>query len=309
MDYERLMNKKNENGKDAVDLLNEATQIMDKDNFKGAIDLLSEAVELCGHPRLYFNMGYCYYQLKDYKNAIIDFENSLANDRGNDLLKHERQRLFLYLGIIHEKNKDNDKAIEAYKNSADWGYEGALAKLENLGVLYVPDEPKAVPYNPEAAQKNRHAKQKSRTQQKLRMQSKLNKQTKKNLEKKQTTKKNNDKSAPAAVKKITPASKKTKFILSAAAGFIFGIILILILINLPKNENQSSSARKRQEITATVISDAIQLRSEPYNNSLILKLLYSGNIVNVTGNVLGDWTPVEYEGIKGWVNSEVIEVK
>jgi len=292
MDYEKLMNKKNSKGKDAVDLLNEATELMDNDDFRGAIDLLSEAVDLCGHPRLYFNLGYCYYQLKDFKDAVEDFENSLANDRGNDLLKHERQRLFLYLGIIYEKNKDNDKAIEAYKNSADWGYEGALAKLENLGVSYVPEEPSVESYKPEASRENQ---KEQSTQQKQRAQQKLREQK--------------NKSVPKASSAAKDKKKRFGLMLPTVVGFIIGVILILIVSNLPKNEERGYVVKKPPKVTATVTYDAAQLRSEPYNNSLILKILYNGNVVNVTGEKLGEWIPVEYEGISGWVSSELIELK
>ncbi|MCL2230519.1 MAG: tetratricopeptide repeat protein [Treponema sp.] len=285
MDYERLMNKKNSNGKDAVDLLNEATDIMDKDDFKGAIDLLSEAVDLCGHPRLYFNLGYCYYQLRDYKNAIVDFENSLANDRGTDLLKHERQRLFLYLGIIYEKNNDNDKAIEAYKNSADWGYEGALGKLENLGVPYIPDEPKMEPFVSKAAQTNQRAQAKQNTQQKQRAQQKPRAQADK----------------PAAV---SSAKKRIPgFIVPAAVGIIVGFFLFIMIDGLSKREVSA----KPSVIRATVTSSTLDLRAEPFTYSELLKVLYKDSVVEVTGDASGDWTPVVHEGVRGWVDSQRIE--
>jgi len=233
-------------------------------------------------------LGYCYYQLKDYKDAVEDFENSLANDRGNDLLKHERQRLFLYLGIIYEKNKDNDKAVEAYKNSADWGYEGALAKLENLGVPYIPEEPSVKPYVQDTSQQKQ---QTQNTQQRAQQTKGLASNSSK-------------KEASSNIK-----NKKFGLVLPTVVGFIIGVVLILIVSNLPKNEERAYAVKKPPKITATVITDITHLRSEPYYNSYILKILNNGNIVEITGDVSGEWTPVEYEGTRGWVSSELIELK
>ena len=59
--------------------------------------------------------------------------------------------------------------------------------------------------------------------------------------------------------------------------------------------------------TATVISDGLNLRAGPSINAAILKQLYKGDVLNVIGDISNGWTPVEYEGIEGWVSSELIE--
>jgi hypothetical protein len=57
----------------------------------------------------------------------------------------------------------------------------------------------------------------------------------------------------------------------------------------------------------TVISDGLNLRAGPSINAEIIKQLYKGDILNVIGDVQYGWTPVEHEGVKGWVSSELIE--
>jgi len=275
MNYEKLMSKKNSGGKDAVDFLNEASDLMDRDKYKDAAGLLTEAIGLCGHPRLYFNRGYCYHQLKDSKNAIKDFSKSISSDRGNDLLEHEKQRLYLYIGIIYE-DTDEDKAVEAYKKAADWGYKGAIAKLEKLGVDYVPQDPSAKPLEPE----KKPAAVKIKT-------------------------------APAGASSLNPPKKKSKtykFILPVVIGLICGIGAYFLLNNLPKLDTGKSAVNTR-ELTATVTSDTLYLYSEPYLFADTLKVLYKGHIVKITGDASGGFTPVEYESVKGWVDSNSIDVK
>ncbi|MCL2209322.1 MAG: hypothetical protein FWC19_10155 [Treponema sp.] len=274
------MSKKNSSGKDAVDFLNEASDLMDRDKYRDAAGLLTEAIGLCGHPRLYFNRGYCYHQLKDSKNAIRDFSKSIVNDRGNDLLEHEKQRLYLYIGIIHE-DTDEDKAIEAYKKAADWGYKGAIAKLEKLGIDYVPQDPLAKPSEPEEKPAAKTATVKIKTALK---------------------------SPSASAASLIPPKKKSrfKFILPVVIGLICGVGAYFILNNLPKID-MGKSAIKTREVTATVISDTLYLYAEPYLFADTLKVLYKGFIVEITGDASGGFTPVEHEGVKGWVDSNSID--
>jgi len=291
MNYEKLMSKKNGEGKDAVDLLNEASELMDKDKFQGAIDLLTEAISLCGHPRFYFNRGYCFFQMKDLKNAVKDFKKSLVNDRGNDLLEHEKQRLYLYQGIILEDSGENDDAIEAYKNSADCGYSGAVTRLEKMGIDYSPNS------RDESSQSEE----------------KLNRQSARPAGKASESKTKSASSSDGKASFTGKASKnssssdsfikksKSNLFLPAIIGFIFGIILILIVSNLPREFPEKPPVQK-----AAVTSNSLNLRAEPKPNAEVLKILYFGNVVEITGDVNGDFTPVEYDGVQGWVNTSFI---
>jgi|GEM_PF-2029370 len=283
MNYEKLMSKKNGEGKDAVDLLNEASELMDKDKFKDAIDLLTEAIGMCGHPRFYFNRGYCYQQLKDSKNAIKDFTKCIANDRGNDLMAHEKQRLFLYHGILYEDMGEEEKAIEAYKKAADWGYAGAIARLEKMGIEYTPDSNDQYSDSDDEKEKQDKPVSKSASASGVKGSSVKNAQVK---------------SASSNSAKI-----KTRYnpFFAAVIGFIFGIILILIVSNLPREAPEKPPAAR-----AAVASNTLNLLSEPSSNAEVLKILYFGNVVDITGEISGNWTPVEYEGIQGWVLSALI---
>lgn len=282
MNYEKLMNKKNSNGKDAVDLLNEASDLLDKEDYQGASGLLTEAIRLCGHPRLFFNRGYCCFQLKDTKNAIKDFTKSIANDRGNDLLEHEKQRLYMYLGLIYEENEEDEKAVESYKSSADWGYVSAIARLESMGVTYTPrskDEPSE--HVPEPVSKSKTS---SSAGGKASFAKKENPAVKRSL--------------------INSPKKKSKlrFILLIAAGFILGAGAVILIQNLPEKV-----PAKLAVVKASVITDNLYLRAEPYSYAEVLKILKYGSFVDVTGNASDGWTPVEHEGVKGWVDSEFIK--
>ncbi|MCL2265013.1 MAG: hypothetical protein FWC22_03125 [Treponema sp.] len=277
------MSKKNNAGKDAVDFLNEASDLMDRDNFKGAVGLLTEGISLCGHPRLFFNRGYCYHQLKDSKNAVKDFTKSIANDRGSDLLEHEKQRLYLYLGIIYEEINDEEKAVEAYKNSADRGYAGAITRLERLGISYrlrQVNEPQEQPAPKPATARPSQAKTATAAASK------------------------NASVASAPIKK-----SMYRFILPVVIGIIFGIGTYLLLRNIPEIIINKQAAIKPNVITATVTSDTLNLCAEPYAFSDVLKVLYNGYVLEITGDASGGFTPVEYEGVRGWVDSDWIDTR
>ena len=276
MNYEKQMSKKNGEGKDAVDLLNEASELMDKDKFKDAIELLTEAIGLCGHPRFYFNRGYCYQQLKDSKNAIKDFTKCVANDRGNDLMDHEKQRLFLYHGIIYEDMGEEEKAVDAYKKAADWGYSGAVTRLEKMGVEYTPnsgDDSSDSEEEPENQNKR-------------------------------SSKTEPDSNVKIPASKTAKKKSKTDLFLPAIIGFVFGVILIIIVSNLPRE-----APEKPPVLKAAVMTNTLILFAEPKNNAEVLKILYFGDILIVREDASGSWTSVEYEGIQGWVDSAFIELR
>jgi len=286
MNYEKLMSKKNSDGKDAVDFLNEASELIDKKNFNTASGLLTEGIQLCGHPRLFFNRGYCYYQMKEYKNAVKDFNKSISNDRGNDLLKHERQRLFLYLGIVHEEIEEDDQAIEAYKKAADWGYEGAVARLEKMGVTYLPQK---INNNEDETEEPVH---KSKLQQKKRSQvlSESNAELTKNIK----------------INKNVKKKSKLRFILPVFAGFILGAGFFFFFQDLSE-KSKIKTAAAPPVITAVVKTENIYLLADPFVHADIIKILYYGDIVEISGDASGGFTPVFYDGYKGWVSSDSIE--
>ncbi|MCL2181030.1 MAG: SH3 domain-containing protein [Treponema sp.] len=298
MNYEKLMSRKNSEGKDAVDLLNEASDLIDKEKFNNAADLLKEAISLCGHPRFYFNRGYCHYQMKDSKNAIKDFTKSIANDRGGDLLEHEKQRLYLYLGIVYEDTEEDEKAVDAYKESADLGYEGALARLERMGVTYTPNS------------KN----ESSKTEASISKQKQSGIPNPAGAAHPAGTRQAGTASAASAlkssnIKNSSPGGKsKLQFILPIAAGVMCGIGAFILLNHLNGRETSiKPTITTAPIIKAAVKSDILNLRAEPYANAEVLTILFNGYVVEITGDVSGDFTPVDYEGVQGWVQSDGIE--
>jgi hypothetical protein len=68
----------------------------------------------------------------------------------------------------------------------------------------------------------------------------------------------------------------------------------------------SASAQTGVAKKVTVTSDALNLRAEPSGDARIVKVLYKGDVLTVTGNASGGWTPIEHEGSRGWVSSEFI---
>jgi hypothetical protein len=62
-------------------------------------------------------------------------------------------------------------------------------------------------------------------------------------------------------------------------------------------------------VTATVTSDALNLRAKPSANSTILNTLRKGTRVSVTGEVRNGWLPVEYEGKRGFVNNKFVSIE
>ncbi|GHV61402.1 hypothetical protein AGMMS49587_05440 [Spirochaetia bacterium] len=61
--------------------------------------------------------------------------------------------------------------------------------------------------------------------------------------------------------------------------------------------------------TATVISDALNLRAEPSANGALLKTLKKGDTLTVTGDTANGWTPVEHDGAKGYVSAQYINIE
>ena len=116
-------------------------------------------------------------------------------------------------------------------------------------------------------------------------------------------------------------------ILLLAASFIdshfkelsSGIIKIAILVviglvglSIKGNDREYSPppvpVQTVSEKKVTVLPDALNLRAEPSGSAGIIKILYKGNVLTVTGDVSGGWTPVEHEGARGWVSSEFIKL-
>jgi uncharacterized protein YgiM (DUF1202 family) len=60
--------------------------------------------------------------------------------------------------------------------------------------------------------------------------------------------------------------------------------------------------------TATVIPDALNLRSGPGMDYAVIKILRKGDTLSITGEVQRGWQPVEHNGNKGYVSLELIKL-
>jgi uncharacterized protein YgiM (DUF1202 family) len=68
----------------------------------------------------------------------------------------------------------------------------------------------------------------------------------------------------------------------------------------------TSDAAPEAKPTATVTSDALNMRSEPSANGALVKTLKKGDTLFVTGEIASGWVPVEYEGAQGYVSGQYI---
>jgi hypothetical protein len=60
------------------------------------------------------------------------------------------------------------------------------------------------------------------------------------------------------------------------------------------------------QTTATVTSDALNLRAGPSTSDKIIKTLKKGDTLTVTGSIKNGWAPVKHGGDTGWVSAELI---
>jgi uncharacterized protein YgiM (DUF1202 family) len=61
--------------------------------------------------------------------------------------------------------------------------------------------------------------------------------------------------------------------------------------------------------TATVIVNAANLRKGSSTATAVLKTLKKGDVLTITGDTTGDWTPVEHEGVAGYVSNDLIAME
>jgi hypothetical protein len=111
----------------------------------------------------------------------------------------------------------------------------------------------------------------------------------------------------------------TKESLTAATA-TFSIIALVILgiiggVYAYSNRNEQSKAEASSAAvvapatqTATVISDGLNFRSGPSTQSSVIKTLWKGDTVSVTGEARNGWLPVEHRGDKGYVSMELVTI-
>lgn len=84
---------------------------------------------------------------------------------------------------------------------------------------------------------------------------------------------------------------------------------LLLLLVLGAVASVPAGFTARSAIAATAASeDALNLRAEPDITADILLVIPAGAAVEVTGERVGDYLPVTYDGVAGWASAEDLEV-
>jgi uncharacterized protein YgiM (DUF1202 family) len=73
--------------------------------------------------------------------------------------------------------------------------------------------------------------------------------------------------------------------------------------------SQTESSQTTAEATATVTSDALNLRAGPSASDDIIKVLKKGDTLTVTGAAENGWVPVTHGNDSGYVSGEMISIE
>jgi acid phosphatase family membrane protein YuiD len=103
---------------------------------------------------------------------------------------------------------------------------------------------------------------------------------------------------------------KTKILLTLLA--LGGLASIMGFLPSAASLFKSKSAAEAATGTtaeAVVIPDALNLRAEAGGQADVLKTLKKGDTLTINGEPVNGWMPVEHEGVKGFVSSELVKPK
>jgi len=76
--------------------------------------------------------------------------------------------------------------------------------------------------------------------------------------------------------------------------------------NKPEQIVSAADSIQTSTQTVTVIPDALNLRAHASGTSDVVKTLYKGDTLNVTGVSINGWLPVEHNGSGGWVSEQYV---
>ncbi len=86
-----------------------AKQKMYGGQYNAALKIYKELqVKYPNDSEIYFNMGYCYYELNNYNSAFENFS------KAKEIGKGVNSQTYLYLGLLYQKKSDFNKAIEEF---------------------------------------------------------------------------------------------------------------------------------------------------------------------------------------------------
>jgi len=98
--------------------------------------------------------------------------------------------------------------------------------------------------------------------------------------------------------------KKISFIIIMIVLAVPGYLFLAGVI--PKNLSETGIVRTVK--TATVISDAINFRSEPSLSGSVIRTFSRGDILTITGDTVNGWVPVRHGRDSGYVSAELIRI-
>jgi len=108
---------------------------------------------------------------------------------------------------------------------------------------------------------------------------------------------------------VTDADLNTIFAPSTGTYSISGNNLTFRMLKGPFAGTATYIKKASAAKIATVTVDALNFRSGPGTNSTVLKTLKKGDTLTVTGDAQNGWLPVEHQGTRGYVSSEMVSVK
>ncbi len=105
----------------------EGMQLCESGNFSGAIEFFTEALKTEENPRIYYERGLAYYNIKKSSEAIKDMDTAVELDPENPFRYSSR-------AFIKDSLGDLEGAIADYKKAIELDPEDAIA-YNNLGLL------------------------------------------------------------------------------------------------------------------------------------------------------------------------------
>jgi len=262
----------------------------------------------------FYKGAYMAMMTKDYAKAAE------LCQKGADIGGAESQYM---LGDFYLKGlgvpKDKDKAIELFRKAAEQGQEDAKSKLKELGLESV--SPSSAP----SSSPSRSSSSDTPTD-----------------DKKAKDEKKNMIAGACAIAGAIIAILPGFGILRLIIGFVIGscvgmwiiapllckftkffVVLLIVgavgvggyftvskfapdLLSSIKNKTVTTVAAAEIK-TVTVKTEALNLRAEASTSSEILKKLKKGDVLKVIGETVNGWLPVEHEGTKGHVSTDMVE--
>jgi hypothetical protein len=101
--------------------------------------------------------------------------------------------------------------------------------------------------------------------------------------------------------------------IGAARGWGILVLVVVLGIGIVVMSRIASSPKEAEKtitiINATVTSDALNFRASPSGDGVLIRTLYKGDVLTVTGEKQNGFLPVEYNGEAGFVSGNYVAVE